>query len=194
MKQKKYFLLFVHGTGADKRSDAELIAAFRKGESKCFEIIFERYKKLLRQFLYRLLRRTTFVDDALQDTFIAAWSKIISGQYHEEQHFVTWLRTIAFHAGIEMLRRENHFVHPLQMPDEPEELPGDSADELELIYELAKQLPQREREIILMHDKKDMGYGQIGKELRIRPSSARRTHERAVDALKRILAGRNKSE
>ena len=168
-------------------SDAQLIAAFRKGESKCFDEIIERHEKRLRHFLYHVLHNTTLVDDALQETFTAAWNKIRSGQYHEEGNFGTWLSTIAFHAAMRMLRNENHFIHPEHLPELPEEQFEDGqADEKQLLDDILQKLPEHERQAIMMHDKNGLDYEAIGKELRIRPSSARRNHERAVTHLKQM--------
>lgn len=193
MKTKKYFLLFVQSKGADSRTDAELALGCRNGDKHCFDILAKRYTKPLHEFFYRLLHSTSAANDALQQTLLKAWLKLKEGEYKEEEHFRKWLFTIAYHEAIEALRKAKPWLHPEQMPEPPEDVEDNVREEqIKILDALIAKLPESERQVILLHDKMEMDYAQIGMQLGIRPSSARRTHERAVDALKRLLGKTNK--
>jgi RNA polymerase sigma factor (sigma-70 family) len=187
MKHKKYFLLFLHSRKKDNRSDAELARGCASGDRQCFNILAGRYYKSLHEFLYRLLRSKVRVDDALQQTWIAAWLKLRKGSYIN-MDMGKWLSTIAYREAMLLLRKEKNMLHPEQMPEQRDEAQEDErAEQIKILDALIAQLPEGERQVIMMHDKMELDYTQIGKQLGIRPSSARRTHERAVDALKRML-------
>jgi RNA polymerase sigma factor (sigma-70 family) len=195
MKTKKYFLLFLHSRKKDKRTDAELALGCASGDKQCFNILAERHRKPLHEFLYRLLHSNARADDALQQTWLLAWLILSKGNYNNGD-MGKWLSTIAYHQAMLLLRKEKNMVHPEQMPEQCDEVQEDEwAKQKKILDTLIAQLPAAgEREIIFLHDKMEMDYMQIGRQFGIRPSSARRTHERAVDALKRMLAGRRKSE
>ena len=194
MHTNKYFLLLLLNKGTDLRSDAELVAACRNGESKCLEVLFARHKIRLLRLINCTLHNTTFADDVLQETFITAWKKISSGQYSEKEHFSTWFSMLAYRAAISRARSEMHVTHPALLPEHGQPFFAGSPEPGEQIDALIQLLPERERQVIIMHDIEEMDYLQIGQQLHIRTSSARRNHERAVAKLRKILSKKNKSK
>ncbi|MBK5286129.1 MAG: sigma-70 family RNA polymerase sigma factor [Bacteroidia bacterium] len=193
-------LLKERGTRADNakrdtRSNAELALGCRNTNPlgmnearRCFNILAARYIKPLHEYLYRILHSNPRADDVMQRTLIKAWLKLSAGNYKEEERLGKWFSTIGYHEAIAALREEKPWLHPEQMPEPPADLPDEVREEQkEILYAFIEKLPEGEKQVILLHDKEGMDYKQIGKHLGIRPSSARRNHDRAVNALKRML-------
>ncbi|MFI5218749.1 MAG: RNA polymerase sigma factor [Bacteroidia bacterium] len=188
MKRKINFLLLMHGKGADSRSDAELALGCRNGDRHCFDILAVRYRKQFHPYFSRLLRSSARADDVMQQALLIAWLRLSTGRYKEEEHFGDWLFIIAYHEAMFAIRKEKPLRHPEQMPEQPEEAQDDEREEQKIILDaLIAKLPESERQVIIMHDKMEMDYKEIGRQLGIHPDSALRAHERAVIDLKRML-------
>jgi len=189
MKIIKCFLLLIHNKGADSRTDAELVAAFRNGETRCLEILFSRHRSRLRELICRTLHSNVFADDVLQKVNIKVWRLLISGHYHEEENFGKWISTLAFRECISLIRKEKHLTHPGQLP----ELPSRAGDEDSLTGMLREKLTGSEQQATYLHDEKGLDYDEIAEELHILPSSARRNHDRVVSHLRKLVQkGKNK--
>ena len=189
-KIKKISALLQRST--DNLIDAKLVAAFRNGESKCIVIIFERHKKRLRPYLYHLLHSTTLVNDAMQETFIAAWSEIRSGQYHEEGDFTGWLNPIAYKQAMRILRTEHHYVHPKEgAPAEPQEespaVPLMDEEEKKFLLRLLDKLPAQAHKILHMVFISGMSVEQVSQALHLKPDSVRHCMRRALGKLQALL-------
>jgi RNA polymerase sigma-70 factor (ECF subfamily) len=75
-------------------SDERLMELVKAGKEKAFEELFERYKKKIHYYFYRMLNSDTdLADDFLQDLFM----KIIEKPelFSQEKKFSTWIYTMA---------------------------------------------------------------------------------------------------
>jgi len=92
-------------TGEDKntdRPDAELVQAFKNGDTSALDLLIIRYKGPLYAYLIRLSRDRDAADDLLQEVFIRVIKKL-SG-YGEQEKFSAWLFTVAHHAAMDHFR------------------------------------------------------------------------------------------
>lgn len=74
-------------------SDEELILRVQEGDNVCFDILVDRYKVRLFNYLFRLLRDKDEAEDVAQETFVKAF--IHADKYKTIAKFSTWLYTIA---------------------------------------------------------------------------------------------------
>jgi RNA polymerase sigma factor (sigma-70 family) len=85
-------------------NDEMLISAAKLGEEKAFVELWNRHsKKLLRTLLWVTKCRED-AEDALQDTFLRAFSHV--GSFDGRSQFSTWLTRIAINSGLMILRKE----------------------------------------------------------------------------------------
>ena len=154
----------------------------------------ERYERPLREYLYRVLKNSTLVKDALQITFVRAWNKIKSGQYDEQQHFHEWLNTIAYHNAMDLLEEENHFVHPenevmeeaggSEMPV----LPGnDSQELLRKLKAALRKLGCRERTILVLRFFRNRSFKEISERMGISYNGVTSLYSKALKQMKSYL-------
>ncbi len=85
-------------------SDEELVRAFAEdGDRASFELLVERYKSEIYNYLRRYLADDAMAEDAFQTTFIRVFQK--SEQFDASRKFRPWLYGIATHQAIDLKRR-----------------------------------------------------------------------------------------
>jgi RNA polymerase sigma-70 factor (ECF subfamily) len=95
-------------------TDAELLTLMSQGDQQALHELYQRHAPWL---LVRLARRCNdrdLVDDALQDTFLAAWKG--AGRWRADGHPEAWLWGIAIRRLISRLRARGH--RPLQLTED----------------------------------------------------------------------------
>jgi RNA polymerase sigma-70 factor, ECF subfamily len=85
-------------------SDEELVRAFAvDGDRTSFELLVDRYKNEIYNYLRRYLADDAMAEDAFQTTFIRVFQK--SEQFDVSRKFRPWLYGIATHQAIDLKRR-----------------------------------------------------------------------------------------
>lgn len=92
-------------------SDEDLMASLQKGEVQAFDLLYERYRRSLYNFILRLLQDPGMAADVYQDTFIQVLQK--AERYSPRHRVSTWIFTIAHNLCMDCLRARRHQV-PLE--------------------------------------------------------------------------------
>jgi RNA polymerase sigma-70 factor (ECF subfamily) len=84
-------------------NDEALMLRYQKGEVRAFEVLLERHRKPVFNFLYRHLGDSTLAEDLLQEVFL----RVIRGAkgFAQQAKFTTWLYTIARNLCVDNSRR-----------------------------------------------------------------------------------------
>lgn len=80
------------------------IARARQGDDQAFAQLVEVYQRPVFNVCYRMLGDRAEAEDAAQETFIRAYTRLAS--YDPERKFSSWLLAIASHYCIDRLRRQ----------------------------------------------------------------------------------------
>jgi RNA polymerase sigma-70 factor (ECF subfamily) len=98
--------------------DAVLSAA-RAGDEAAFGRLTDRYRHELQVHCYRMLGSVEDAEDAVQETFLRAWTRLDS--FAGRAPFRAWLYGIATHACLDALRRKKARVWPTDLagPSDP---------------------------------------------------------------------------
>jgi RNA polymerase sigma-70 factor (ECF subfamily) len=91
-------------------SDRLLVQQIRRGDSRAWELLIERYEGRLLAFVERRLHDRAASEDVVQETFIGFLQSLPN--YDENRELQTWLFTIASYKLTDHLRRLGR--HPLQ--------------------------------------------------------------------------------
>jgi RNA polymerase sigma-70 factor (ECF subfamily) len=85
-------------------SDEQLMLAFRTGDARAFEVLVERHRGPVFNFIFRSTGQTERAEDLLQET----WLKVIrrAQEYEPKARFTTWLYTIARNLCVDSARKE----------------------------------------------------------------------------------------
>ena len=84
-------------------SDAALLAATADGDRDALAVLYRRHSPWLLLRLSRRCADADLVDQALQDTFVAAWRS--AGRYHGDGEVAAWLWGIAIRRLLDHLRK-----------------------------------------------------------------------------------------
>ncbi|HEX5501150.1 MAG TPA: sigma-70 family RNA polymerase sigma factor [Thermomicrobiales bacterium] len=159
---------------ADERSDAELVALAQVGDRAAFAQLVERHKRLVYGLAYRLLGDPADAEDAAQETFVRAYTRL--NTYAPEHRFAAWLGAICSHWCIDCLRARRRrvptvalgkvaeggrFISPADGPED-HALRGAGQDE---VRQLLAMLPTQYREILVLRYFHDLSYSEIAAEL-----------------------------
>ena len=85
-------------------SDAESVAAARRGDVRAFERLYRLYSSRVYGLCLRMTRRKDVAEDCVQLTFVRAWRSL--GAFEGRSSFGTWLHRIAVNEVLTLAR--NH--------------------------------------------------------------------------------------
>jgi len=133
-------------------SDAALLLRFRSGDAVALEQLFERYEAPLFRFLLGILKDQHHAEDALQETFVRALSRLDGV---DPDHLRGWLFTVAYHEALLLRRRQKtRAAEPLPATEDFPDSTLDPfeeaarADQARRLQYLIGCLPAAQREVI----------------------------------------------
>lgn len=82
----------------------KVVQRAKEGDHIAFEMLYERYKRVIWNCLFYLIRNRESAYDLFQETFLRAWKKLptIENNFQIE----AWLKQIAIHIAFDYLRQE----------------------------------------------------------------------------------------
>ncbi|HEU5254241.1 MAG TPA: sigma-70 family RNA polymerase sigma factor [Solirubrobacterales bacterium] len=175
-------------------SDERLTRRAVGGDERAFGAIFRRYHQPLYRFCLAILGNPEDAQDALQNTMM----KVLRALPGEEREIELkpWLYRIAHNESIDLLRRRRE-TRPL---DFEQAAPGrglaeDAATRERLRRLLAdmRELPERQREVLVMREVSGLGFEEIGVALGTSSATIRQTLYEARLSLRQMEEGREMS-
>ncbi|MDX1671840.1 MAG: sigma-70 family RNA polymerase sigma factor [Balneolaceae bacterium] len=163
---------------ADKKlstlSDEDLMEHFQAGKEKAFNILVERYKDRLHNFLYRYTHNHQDCEDLVQETFLRVYRSRHS--YERIARFSTWMYTIALNLAKSLYKKKQRMttvtIHkdPNDSEDRKMEiedtavLPDVSLHQKMCVDKLEKALKELKedfREVVVLRDVQNLSYEEI---------------------------------
>lgn len=171
--------------GADTdAADSALAAA---GDTRAYERLYRRHVGRVHGLARRMLGSTE-ADEATQDVFVRAWSKL--GTFRGESSFGTWLYRLALNV---MLNRRGAIALDRSRHDDGDDdlaaVPaGGGATDLALDFETAiRLLPRGARQVFVLHDVEGYRHDEIGTMLGIATGTSKARLHRARMLLREHL-------
>lgn len=90
-------------TATASQPDEQLALRATEGDAEAFATLVERYKRPVYSLAYRLLGNSADAEDAAQETFVRAYTRMCT--YQPTGRFGSWLLAITSHWCIDHLRR-----------------------------------------------------------------------------------------
>ncbi|HTW45908.1 MAG TPA: sigma-70 family RNA polymerase sigma factor [Acidobacteriaceae bacterium] len=183
-------------------TDAEIMLRVRDGDDAGFDLLIEKYRKPIINFMYRMVHNQAVAEELAQEVFLRVYRS--RQTYRAEAKFTTWLYRIATNLGVNHARDTKHERAAqnvyLDQPDPETGTTPDVADETESVEEsLLKDermrairqhvmaLPERQRVAVLMHKYQGLDYRQIGEVLKLSESATKSLLFRAYQTLRERL-------
>lgn len=172
-------------------SDADLVAAWRRGDEGAATALVERHTRPLARFLAAAGARED-VEDIVQETFFRAFDRIES--FRGKSSFRTWLFAIGSNVLRDLGRRRRRAkvlaIEDRDVPDArggPEEQ-AEGQEMLDRLQQAVTRLPRMQRNVFLMRAQQGADYADIAAALGTSEGAARVHYHHAVKRLKAALA------
>jgi RNA polymerase sigma-70 factor (ECF subfamily) len=168
-------------------TDAELLEAFRAGDTRAFEALVRRYQRPVLGIARRFARDEDDAEDLAQRAFINASER--AGGWRGGS-FKSWLFRIVVNLAKNHLRDTSRFENTEQEPEpsEPEAHARlELAEQQKALREEVARLPRRQREVLLMRIDGDLPFAEIASTLGITEVNAKVNFHHAVKKLKELV-------
>lgn len=153
-------------------NESELVSAYIRGDESAFETLVERYKSKIYTTIYLVVKDQEVAEDLMQDTFIKAIRTLRNGKYNEEGKFLPWILRIAHNLAIDYFRRARRYpsvvfedgsnvFNSLNFSEGSVETRQIKKESHEHLRGLIKQLPEQQREVLIMRHYEDMSFQEI---------------------------------
>lgn len=164
-------------------SDKELIQQYLNGDEKSFEILLNRHKSKIYTSIYLFVKDTDQAHDIFQDVFIKIIDTLRKGKYNHEGKFLQWAMRIAYNMCVDQFRRSKRRtkVSPSETFDIFDVLETNE-DNMETymikdqlhskIKELVDQLPEEQREVVILRHYADLSFKEIAAITRVSINTA----------------------
>jgi len=162
-------------TSAPATDDVALVKAYLDGDAGAFDVLFSRYHARVRAVTMRYVGDEHAAEDLVQETFFNVIRSL--NRVDETFNFSAWVHRIAVNICQDELRRRNRrAVHIDSSGADPEEAMlrvadrdrhGSPEDALEasylrqLVWEVAKKLPERQRMVLTLRELQGLSYASI---------------------------------
>jgi RNA polymerase sigma-70 factor (ECF subfamily) len=184
-------------------SDEELILQVQAGDTLGFDILVDRYKFRLYNYLLRLLRNEDEAEEIAQETFVKAF--IHADKYKTIARFSTWLYTIATNLVRNRLRAKKRApmflsiwsrghdsdadapaVDLVDTARQPDALFNDK-ELSEIISEAIARIPERYRTSFVLREVNQLSYEEIAAVTGLKLGTVRSRINRARNCFRRVI-------
>ncbi len=154
-------------------SDNELVRQFINGTPKAMDILINRHKKKVFNYIKHLVNDEMLAEDLFQDTFMKVIRSLLQGTYKDEGRFISWVMRIAHNLSIDYFRKSKNYREVSSQQGEVD-LFNDSKysdknieeeiQQVQIIGDLKKlirDLPEEQRSIVVMRTQLDMSFKEI---------------------------------
>jgi len=188
--------LFAFADSLEASSDESLLARYREGDGKAFEILYARHRQSLYRFLLGLSGKPELADEVFQET----WLSLIrsSSQPQGRATFRTWLFQIARNRLIDHWRKHGARQPLHDSYDEQFHAVSDDASDPEQLLNLSRNserlesalqsLPADQREVFLLRAHGDLDLAQIASLTETPLETVKSRLRYAQQKLRRLLA------
>lgn len=180
-------------------TDEELIIEFQKNnDEKAFEILIQRFKNPLVNYVYRFLGDYESCVDVVQETFIKVYK--YKDNYSSLAKFSTWVYTIAGNLARTEYRRQkrrnlfsiNSFGENDKTYDIPDnsfrpDITADASIKSEQIQKALLKVRDSYREAVILRDIQELSYDEISEILRIEVGTVKSRINRGRAELQKYL-------
>lgn len=154
-----------------KITDSDLITHFLDGNDACFETLLNRHKEKVFTTIIMIVKDKYVAEDIFQETFIKIVKMMRTGKYTDDGRFAQYAVRIARNMSIDYFRRtkkkptingeagENILDQMSFAPTREETI--EKKETKETIRELVNELPDEQKEVLLLRHYGDMSFKEI---------------------------------
>lgn len=188
-------------------NDNELVTLYMGGNEECLAVLLNRHQRRIFSSIIVVIKDRALAEDIFQDTFFKVIQTLKKGQYSEEGKFLPWVLRIARNLIIDHFRRAKRMPPvPVYINEDGEEVSvfstlasNDDASRTgqetsafkRNIRNLINELPDDQREVVLMRTYYDMSFKEIAEFTNVSINTALGRMRYALINLKKMIEERN---
>jgi len=183
-------------------NDSILVKNYIDGDERALEVLINRHNQRITSFIYSKVLDRDVAEDIFQDTFIKVIKTLKRGNYSEEGKFLPWVMRIAHNLIIDHFRRNKRMpkfegsddfnifsvIKDDQLNIERQIIKDQIENDLSLLIE---ELPEDQREVLLMRIYKDMSFKEISENTGVSINTALGRMRYALINLRKIVDRKN---
>ncbi len=179
--------------------DSAIMLELRAGNMDAFDVLLAKYRRPIISFMFRMVHNQAVAEELAQEVFLRVFRS--RETYRAEARFSTWLYRIATNLGVNHARDTRYERSAAKVyldeadeetgstPDVPDSTPGVESrmvwdERMQSIRDHVMELPERQRNAVLMHKYQGMDYRQIGDVLKLSESATKSLLFRAYQTLR----------
>jgi len=183
-------------------ADSVLVNNYIHGNEKSLEILIIRHKQRIFSFILSKVLDREIAEDIFQDTFIKVINTLKRRAYNEEGKFLPWVMRIAHNLIIDHFRR-NKRIPKFNNTDEFDIFTVISDDVLNVekqiiktqiledVRDLISELPEDQKEVLMMRMYKDMSFKEIAENTDVSINTALGRMRYALINLRKLIEKHN---
>lgn len=184
------------------QTDSVLIQHYIQGDERALEALIQRHQSKVFGFIYSKVADRDLSNDIFQDTFIKVVHTLKMNRYNEEGKFLPWVMRISHNLIIDHFRKEKRM---LMQRDQDEysvfDFIKDESPNIEKwlisqqirdsILLLIEELPNDQKEVLLMRIYQDMSFKEIAEQTNVSINTALGRMRYALINLRKVIEQRH---
>jgi RNA polymerase sigma-70 factor (ECF subfamily) len=165
--------------------DIQLVKAFKNGDEKAFDRLFEKYQVSLYSLCYRYVRNDADARELVLDVFTKVYRNLT--RFREHSKFFTWLYRIAVNTCISYKRKNRRRDVPYSPEKGAENRLEEKVHMKVAIDDALTKLPKRQRLAFILHHYEGYTFEEVGRIMSITTGAAKAHNHHAIRKLRRFL-------
>lgn len=181
-------------------TDEELVRLYLQGNGCAFDILLNRYKDVVFNYLTYTLKNQEQAEDAFQDVFMKVVVYLNSGKYQDNGKFSNWLMRIVRNLLIDQYRRSKTDIPVISNDDAEVDLLNTASiatnenreqemidqQTLAEVKDLISLLPETQRTVLIMRFYDDLSFKEIAEKTQCSINTALGRMRYAIMNLKKL--------
>ncbi|PQL93827.1 RNA polymerase sigma factor [Apibacter adventoris] len=190
-----------------KKTDCELVIAYIEGKEEALEILLNRHKLKVFNYINRKVNNQELAEDLFQDVFIKVLLTLKEGKYNEEGKFLPWVLRISHNLIIDYFRMVNKTKVINESSNTYNEdysifdfvkIAESSIEDLIIDEQINKDLkkliatlPKDQREVLELRFYKELSFKEIAEETNVGINTALGRMRYAIINLRKLIENNN---
>jgi len=169
-------------------TEAQLIAALKRGESRAHKVVYERFAPKMLVVCTRYCANRDDAEEVMLDGFMRVFEKI--GQFREDGSFEGWIRRVMVTESLMFLRKSKQWRQEIPIEDvtvEPDYVWADTAVNENDLLRMVNQLPDGYRTVFNLYAIEGYAHAEIAEMLGISEGTSKSQLSRARTLLQTNL-------
>jgi RNA polymerase sigma factor (sigma-70 family) len=153
-------------------TDQQLLSLYIQGDNRAFERLLEKYKEVIYNTIYYIVKDRHLSEDIFQETFIRVIDSLRARKYSHDEKFGAWVKRIAQNLCLDHLRKmkrrplvvttdNRDIFDTLKFSTPAVEQKPEAVDDFCTVKAMLDQLPKAQKEVVVLRHFGDLSFKEI---------------------------------